>query len=59
MADFDPKVADLFEATIRGKFAALSLLEENVHNLRESIHGAEHSSTPCLNFDFGLYSSLI
>ena len=36
----DPKVADLFKATIGGKFAALNLLEENIDNLTENIHGA-------------------
>ena len=36
----DPKVADLFEATIGVKFAALDLREENIDNLTEDIHGA-------------------
>ena len=36
----DPEVADLFEATIDGKFAALNLLEENIDNLTANIHGA-------------------
>ena len=36
----DPEVADLFEATIGGKFAALHLLEENIDNLTENFHGA-------------------
>ena len=34
----DPEVADLFEATIGGKFAALNLLEENIDNRTENIH---------------------
>ena len=33
-----PRIADLFEATIGGKVAALNLLEE-IHNLTENIHG--------------------
>ena len=36
----DPEVADLFEATIGGQFAALNPLQENIDNLTESIHGA-------------------
>ena len=36
----DPKVSDLFEATIGGIFAALNLLEENIDNLPEYVHGA-------------------
>ena len=36
----DPDVADLFEATIGGKFAALNLLEEKIDNLTQKIHGA-------------------
>ena len=36
----DPQVADLFEATIGGKFAALNLLEKNIDSLTENIHGA-------------------
>ena len=36
----DPEVADLFEATIGGKFAAFNLLEENIDTLTKSIHGA-------------------
>ena len=36
----DPEVADLFEATTGGKFAALNLLEENIDNLAENIRGA-------------------
>ena len=37
----DPEVADLFEVTIGGKFAAaLNLLEENIDNLTENIHWA-------------------
>ena len=34
----DPEVADLFEATIGGKFAELNLLEENIDNLTENFH---------------------
>ena len=33
----DPEAADLFEATNRGKFAALNLLKENIDNLNLSI----------------------
>ena len=36
----DPQVADLFEVTIGGTFATLDLLEENIDNLTENIHGA-------------------
>ena len=36
----DLQVADLFEATIGGKFAALNLLEENKDSLTENICGA-------------------
>ena len=36
----DPEVADLFKATIGGTFAAVSLLEENIGNLTETIYGA-------------------
>ena len=36
----DMEVADLFEATIGGKVAALNLLEENINNITENVHGA-------------------
>ena len=36
----DREVADLFETTIGGKFAAINLLEEKKDNLTESIHAA-------------------
>ena len=36
----DPAAADLFKTTIEGKFAVPNLLEENIDNLTESIHGA-------------------
>ena len=35
----DPQAADLFEATIACRFAALNLLEENIDSLTENIHG--------------------
>ena len=35
----DPEVTDLFEVMIGDKFAALNLLEENIDNLTENIHG--------------------
>ena len=42
----DTEVADLFEATVACKFAALNPLEENIDNLTENIHGAFVDKAP-------------